>query len=148
MNDSQWQDYTMAGNYFFDEQEYCCSCTNYQNALKEAEKLLMNSYDISENIPVVQILIISYRNLFSLCDEVKNIDQLRFYIKKSTYALTGILKSAEFPCEVRASCKKEIYHLYHSISEYCQKYHQIISESAECMKEITDVMIKINAHQK
>ncbi|MCH2205739.1 MAG: hypothetical protein MK132_07700 [Lentisphaerales bacterium] len=148
MNDSQWQDYTVAGNYFFDEQEYCCACTNYQNALSEAEKLLTNSYDISEDIPVIQILIISYCNLFALCEEVQNITQLRSYIRRATYALTGILKSSEFPCEVRNSCKKEIYSLYHSISEYCQKHHEIIEDSADSLKEITDVMIKINAHQK
>ena len=146
MNDEKWQEFTVSGNYLFAKEDYCCACSNYQNALSEAENLLMNSYDINSNIPVIPIMVISYTNLFALCEEVGNIEQLKSYIRRSTFALTGILKSSEFPVEIVESCKKEIYSLYHSISEYCQKHHEIVPEGAETLKEITEIMIKTNTH--
>ena len=149
MNDIKWQEYTNAGNYFFDQKQHCCACSNYNKALNEAELLLMNSYDISEEIPVIPVLLISYQNVFSVYDQVENTEQLRCYLSKATKALIGILQSPEFPLKVQQDCRENIFKLYHTISDYCQKQPILVAEGALLLKNITTtIMTYTKNHQE
>ena len=141
MNDVAWQYYTREGNEFFRSNQQCCALSQYNNALTEAKLLLMHSFDFQDELPVVPILLISYQNILGVYENVLNIPALEECLISATQSMSGILKSTEFPNEVRESCSHEIHRLYHNISSYCGIYPEITENMTLMLKEITDVLI-------